>query len=587
MTNPFRVLFCCCALTACFEPVDLGFNTMPRDGGHDGGASPCTVGLDQTCNELPTMSSFGGACTASGCVCSAGFEKGPTGRCRPQNSCPVTPQQPGQSCSVQGLTCAYGYAPLECGGRTVRCDGPTWVEVEHTDPQPSCPTATCQPAQRPMCVSGTPGGECGDGALQGVCVSGAWQCPSGTIPSTQCACVGLRPGCTCTPSGWSCAQDAGCTPGTLRFEPTQVRFGERPIGCRAALPLVLWNTCSSAQTVSLSVAAAGPFSLDAGPLTLAPDASVSVPVAFTPLSAGLQRSTVTGTSTSGLLSIPIEGVGTFDTVETFTQRAQLRADLLLVMSDGPGMAPVQAGLAASATSFLQYVLTNGLDVQLGVLRGRADGGGLVEGSLGAPLVVSPSTPNAAQRWSEKFLLGDAWTPTASCLLRASEHLALDAGWLRPDATLSVLCVQDTLEQLPGPVSARVAALRALAPSRDVVVSATARFAPSCAGPDDAVLAAAVAETDGAQSSVCSLDGGPGGTLEFAVPRARRTWALSFPASPDGGLTVTADGQPLPASVGDAGVWSYDLTRNAIVFSPTFAPEPGRSFTVQYRPACTP
>ncbi len=196
-------------LVGCFEPVEVG----SHDAGQDGGTNACTVGQDQTCNELTTMSALAGTCTTNGCGCNSGFEKGPSGRCRPIGSCPTAPQQPGGSCSANGLVCAYGYAPIECGGRTVRCQGSVWVEVEHADPQLSChadggsDAGTC-PTTAPTCLMGTVGGLCGDAVAVPNCTNGAWHCPAGTIESTQCACVGSRPGCTCTASGWMCA-DAG------------------------------------------------------------------------------------------------------------------------------------------------------------------------------------------------------------------------------------------------------------------------------------------------------------------------------------------------------------------------------------------
>jgi hypothetical protein len=131
---PLRLAATLLLASACLQPVDVGSN----DAGHDGGALPCTVGRDETCNELGAMSALAGACTPSGCACLSGFELGPTGRCRPQGVCPQSPQQPGQPCTAVGLTCRYGYQPLECGGRTVRCEGTTWVEVEHSDPQTVC-----------------------------------------------------------------------------------------------------------------------------------------------------------------------------------------------------------------------------------------------------------------------------------------------------------------------------------------------------------------------------------------------------------------------------------------------------------------
>lgn len=58
--------------------------------------------------------------------------------------------------------------------------------------------------ERLLCAPGSAGGLCGDGQSQANCVGDAWVCPSGTIPSSLCACTGTRPGCTCTSQGWSC-----------------------------------------------------------------------------------------------------------------------------------------------------------------------------------------------------------------------------------------------------------------------------------------------------------------------------------------------------------------------------------------------
>jgi hypothetical protein len=92
---------------------------------------------------------------------------------------------------------------------------------------PTCPS-------RPSgCAMGTPGGICGDVISEMSCREGTWSCPEGTIPITQCACVGQRPpnGCAFVPghdvprnyncnviiprecrNGWS------CPPETIPFE---------------------------------------------------------------------------------------------------------------------------------------------------------------------------------------------------------------------------------------------------------------------------------------------------------------------------------------------------------------------------------
>ena len=109
------------------------------------------------------------------------------------------------------------------------------------------------------CVSGTPGGTCGDALLSPDCVAGSWVCPSGTIPVTQCACVGRPPGmCTCGPSGWEC--DAGAR---LNCDPSTVT-------CRALPPM-----CPSGQVPSIDGPCWGPcvpFS-DCAPIPCEPGGS--------------------------------------------------------------------------------------------------------------------------------------------------------------------------------------------------------------------------------------------------------------------------------------------------------------------------
>ena len=60
--------------------------------------------------------------------------------------CPAGPQAPlDLPCDQEGLQCAYGYDPPECGGRTVICQGGVWIEESHSDPQPSCLDAGMAP----------------------------------------------------------------------------------------------------------------------------------------------------------------------------------------------------------------------------------------------------------------------------------------------------------------------------------------------------------------------------------------------------------------------------------------------------------
>lgn len=67
-----------------------------------------------------------------------GVDAGDTAEVTP-GECPEGPEAPlGVACETEGWGCAYGYDPIECGGRTVICRDGRFVEESHTDPQPGC-----------------------------------------------------------------------------------------------------------------------------------------------------------------------------------------------------------------------------------------------------------------------------------------------------------------------------------------------------------------------------------------------------------------------------------------------------------------
>lgn len=71
------------------------------------GATPCTVGSDQTCNHDPAVSAIYGTCTKSGrCECKPGFQLYPGGKCG------KGPGGLGSSCT-SGADCKEGMECLE------------------------------------------------------------------------------------------------------------------------------------------------------------------------------------------------------------------------------------------------------------------------------------------------------------------------------------------------------------------------------------------------------------------------------------------------------------------------------------------
>lgn len=298
-----------------------------------------------------------------------------------------------------------------------------------------------------------------------------------------------------------------------------------------------------------------------------------MPVTFEPTVLGARTGTLVGTSPSGLITIPLRGLGVApaDIVDSFAQPLRPKADLLFVVSDGPGMLPAQQWLGAGSQPLLQFAASTQLDFRVGVARGRADGG--------SPTVLTPQT------WQQGFLLGDTGASTSSCLSRSWQLLSGGVGWLRPDALLGLICVQNTEEQLAGAPASWVRLLqRAAGRARnELTISALANFTPACPAPDDGVLATAAAMTRGTTQSVCALDGGSLEPLGRSALGYRTTWFLTRPGPEDGGVEVAIDGIPLPS----AGVWRFEPALDAVIFEPLYIPEPGKTFTVRYRSACAP
>lgn len=136
------------------------------------------------------------------------------------------------TCNGDAPSCVQGTAGGQCSDALTiaRCEGGAWRcgdgEVLVSECRclgrppgactcgPSgwvCPDAGAECTGRPSsCVTGTVGGQCGDVVTAPMCVAGSWTCPSGSVFTTQCACVGRPPGagCTCSATGWVCP-DAG------------------------------------------------------------------------------------------------------------------------------------------------------------------------------------------------------------------------------------------------------------------------------------------------------------------------------------------------------------------------------------------
>ncbi len=127
------------------------------------------------------------------------------------STCPTGPTAPlDEACSNEGLVCAYGYDPPECGGITVVCEDGVWTEREHTDPEASCADAGTTDA-------GT--GSRRDAATDaGTIACGEMTCGPDQYCFVMCTCCGIDGGtpsstyeCRPIPTGCSADDICACT----------------------------------------------------------------------------------------------------------------------------------------------------------------------------------------------------------------------------------------------------------------------------------------------------------------------------------------------------------------------------------------
>jgi len=158
-----------------------------KDAGEDAGQTGCT-GNAPACVDGTPGGQCGDALLQSECV-NAQWEC-PAGTIEVEQCACWGLPAPGCSCTPNGWSCRDAGLPQDAG---VSKDG----------------GSMCSATPDHACVGGTPGGQCGDALLVPECINGQWACPQGTIPTSQCACLGLpAPGCSCTTNGWECP-DAG------------------------------------------------------------------------------------------------------------------------------------------------------------------------------------------------------------------------------------------------------------------------------------------------------------------------------------------------------------------------------------------
>ncbi|MGA9521439.1 MAG: hypothetical protein WBV82_08245 [Myxococcaceae bacterium] len=407
----------------------------------------------------------------------------------------------------------------------------------------------------------------------------------------------------------------------LTIAPDDLDFGTVVGGCESPIrTFALYNVCSHDVVLSSfsmvgtsQPGALSEFTVVRGPaipiggLAIQPgQPPVVFQLRYTPVDFGADNGTIALDIRSGdehaTYVVSMSGRGDANGLQTdvFFQDPPPKADILFVIDNSPSMAAYQQSVAANLDDFLQYALNSGVrgvDFQLAVVSADpAQGSAFLSGPTHPEKVLTRSTPNIAAKFASKVNVGTNGSGAPSCLERALAALtapmanAENAGFLRDDSALSVICITASRDHGPRPVSEYLDGFWGIkGPNRRSMFTfnAIGGFSSSCPG-DTGALADAVIRSNGVRDDICTPD------WERAFHRLGTVvWSFgsgySLSSVPDlsrGTIEVIIDGRSLPpVDAHGATVWRYDSTANSIRLEPMYELQPGSTMTITYFTGC--
>lgn len=456
---------------------------------------------------------------------------------------------------------------------------------------------------------------------------------------------------------------ATIAPSCLAISPSSLDFGTVQKDCNSPdRSFQIYNTCTQAVTINQTqmIAAAGepPGGPNCPGTAPCPEffvvqnitaGTVINPGGATPINFALKYRPINYGPDSGAFLIKVTQSGQQvdyvvtlrgqgDTMglntDTFRQDSKPKADILVVVDDSCSMSEEQQRFDANFNSFVKYAVSAQIDFQIGIT--TTDPGTSVKGRLKASpagvKLFKPTTPNLEQQFGATIQVGINGSATETCLEPAVAALtaplitdpAANAGLLRQDAVLAVVCVTDATDQSTQPASFYFNQLANIKGAQRPGMFSYNVVGPFLQNPgsipgcsydgngDDGKHAYMVAQTNGVKEEICATDWAR--ALENIGKNAfgfRTNFFLT--ARPDltsmRGIEVGIDSIPCtsttqcgsnqvcsmtsghcvlpPTDSRGAKVWEYDATNNSINFEPLYVPEPGKTLTVTYQVACIP
>ncbi len=392
--------------------------------------------------------------------------------------------------------------------------------------------------------------------------------------------------------------------------PSALDFGTVKIGCHSASRSVtLYNACASNIVLDAVRVVPQPsrFTVVVGPsagTTLFPGAPVTLSLNYGPndlmRNDGDLQIDANEAGEKKTVHVALTGVGasTSVNVDSFVEPERAPADLLFVVDNSCSMFDEQAELASNFGSFISYATKMGVPYQIAVTTTDDSPTG-AQGQLlrgpGNPMVLTPSTPNVAKLFAAKVNVGTSGSgqeqPLSAALKALTVPLTATAnrGFLRPDASLSVVVVSDAPDQSSNTAAYYLNRFLGLVPpqktwlfSFSVIGPFSNPLPPGCSIDstiDMGRYAPIVAATKGVQADICTKDWAK--DLEAIGRNAlgpRDTLYLTTTVDPGQPVTVTVNGAPITN-------WSLDPASNSVILADTVNTPSGAKVEVTYSTPC--
>lgn len=462
------------------------------------------------------------------------------------------------------------------------------------------------------------------GEARQVRVRATWNVQPPSVPSIVTGSVAFTVADPIAPQ-LSLPLSATLAPSCLTLIPSSLDFRTVAQGCSSpARTIQVLNHCPWEAVIGpSSMRPSGEFvtvnGISAG-TRVGPGSMATVSIAYRPTNLGPDHGSFAlsvgqGMADGGMLPldyvVPLAGEANTDgrNVDEL-QLNSGKTDVLMVIDNSGSMADKQLALATHMPALLQYATINAVDFQIGVIDTETNSSllGVMHKTQRGTKILRPATPNLSTEFAELVNVGTSGA-SESCLEPALWALSEpnlstnNAGFLRDDASLAIMCFTDANDQSWYPPAYYL--------DRFLAVRPRARFNYNVMGPflpmpppgcsydtpgSDGRHEFMVTNSGGVQEEICTTDwptalGRLGASAFMNVGNGGTIYLEARPdLSGPAGLMVKVNGQAIPEfspAPTSARLWSYDVTGNKVTFDSTALPPPNATISVSYVVACVP